>query len=356
MSPKVFVGFTAVTVAIIIGSIFSIGSRFGETGSQIGTAPVFPGFAEKVNDVTEMSVQTNKETLTVKRGADGRWTIVEREGYEVPVDKIQKLLVELSESKLAEKKTAKKDRYKRIQVEDPADKGALSRVVRFKDKDGNALAELIVGRTYLDFGGVEGVGTYIRKPSDEQSWVGSGSIIVPDEVKKLVNAEFLNVATKRVNRAVILQPGGKRMEVEKIDQKRGKYRIVGLTGGVEIKYPIDVDNIGDGLENLELEDVRAKDKVAFPADKIIRTEYRTEDGLIVNVETFEKDSDVFWARFSAKAAPDAKKTDEIDPVAEAAKINAAVKDWVYQIPAFKFRYMTRKLEDVIEQPKKDGKS
>ena len=146
MNPKVFVGFTAVTIVVVIAAAFSISARIGATGAGIGTDPVFPEFADQVNDVAELVVTTNKETLTVKRGPDNKWSIVEREGYPVPTERVQKILIALTEAKFAEPKTAKKDRYARIQVEDPSEKKALSRLIQVKDAKGQMLAELVVGR------------------------------------------------------------------------------------------------------------------------------------------------------------------------------------------------------------------
>ena len=39
-------------------------------------------------------------------------------------------------------------------------------------------------------------------------------------------------------------------------------------------------------------------------------------------------------------------------IKEASLINSTVSKWVYEIPAYKFRYMSRKIEDVLKQPKK----
>lgn len=349
MNPKFLVSFAAITAIFIVAAAWSLTSRYGDVGTGIGTDPVFPGLADKVNDISEIVVQTNAETLTIKKG-EKDWVLVERDGYPVSEENVQKVLIALTEARLAEAKTKKKDSYKRIQVEDPKDKDGLSRLVELKDKAGKSVAALVVGRLNQDFGGIEGVGTYIRKPADEQSWLASGRIVVPDKVKNWVKPEFLNVTAKRLNHAVITQPDGERMEVKKTDPKSGTYQIVSLSPTTKVKYPNDVTNIGDGLEGLELEDVRATDKIKFLADKTTKTTYRTADGLIVNVELFDGGGDKFWARFTASSAPDAKATAEMDPAKEAEKINAAVKDWVYQVPAFKYRYMTRKLDDVIEKP------
>ncbi|MFP6761828.1 MAG: hypothetical protein VB856_09015, partial [Rhodospirillales bacterium] len=56
----------------------------------------------------------------------------------------------------------------------------------------------------------------------------------------------------------------------------------------------------------------------------------------------------FWGRFKATADLGASK--EIRK--ETSLINSTVSKWVYELPAHKFRYMSRKLEDVLKQPEK----
>ena len=57
--------------------------------------------------------------------------------------------------------------------------------------------------------------------------------------------------------------------------------------------------MADGIEELELEDVRQLGEVIFNKGRIIRTTYRMFDGLIVNVEMFEDKSNKFWGTFRA---------------------------------------------------------
>ena len=72
------------------------------------------------------------------------------------------------------------------------------------------------------------------------------------------------------------------------------------------------------------------------------------DGLVMNIEMFEDSSNRFWGR--VKASSEDTAIDEIKN--EAQEINDNVSNWVYELPAHKFRYMSRKLEDVLKQPKK----
>ena len=78
MSPKTFIGFTLVTVLVVIAAGFSIANRYSvhKVGSE--DKPVFPGFAEKVSLVEEIVVQDSKKILTIKR--DGKvWVMADRQ-------------------------------------------------------------------------------------------------------------------------------------------------------------------------------------------------------------------------------------------------------------------------------------
>ena len=116
----------------------------------------------------------------------------------------------------------------------------------------------------------------------------------------------------------------------------------------KVEYQSDVDNMGDGLDKLELEDVRAAGKIQFPKDKTIKTTIRTFDGLLVTVESFEDKNAKFWGRFNAAAAPGAAATIK----KEAARIKEITQKWVYELPAHKFRYLSRRQDDVLEAVKK----
>ena len=54
----------------------------------------------------------------------------------------------------------------------------------------------------------------------------------------------------------------------------------------------------------------------------------------------------FWAALSARTAETA--SDAIKK--EAAAINATVSKWVYELPAHKYRFMSRKHSDVLKDP------
>jgi hypothetical protein len=137
------------------------------------------------------------------------------------------------------------------------------------------------------------------------------------------------------------------MIVSRVDKE--KFKIDNMPAGWKIEYQSDIDNMGDGLDKLELEDVMARGQIKFPADKTIKTEIKTNDGLIMNVNMVDVDDGNFWAELTARTSDTASEAIK----KEAAAINAKVSKWVYQLPAHKYRYMSRKHSDVLKDPSKD---
>ena len=147
----------------------------------------------------------------------------------------------------------------------------------------------------------------------------------------------------------MVQPGGETMTSVRIKGKKEEFEVKDLPAGEKIEFQSDVNNMADGLDGLDLEDVKAIGKVTFPADKTVKTEYRTSDGLVVNVELAELADNDFWARFRASLGEgaDGPASDKVKK--EVAKINQRLSKWAYKVPAYKYRYMTRKLEEVLKK-------
>ena len=347
MNPKAFIGFTVVTALVVAAAGFSVASRYSVHKVGLEDKPVLPGFAEKATSVTEIIVQDAKQTITVKRAGD-KWVMADRQNYVASNEVMSDLLLSLSDLRLREAKTKKATLYERLQVEDLKGKRAKSILLTVKSKSGE-LAKLIIGKINADVAGPSNVGRYIRMPGDDQSWLASGRLDIPGEINKWVKPEFLHVASKRVTNVVVRQADGTEMIVSRASKE--KFKIDNMPENLVVEFQSDIDNMGDGLDKLELEDVKATGQIKFPADKTINTEIKTNDGLIVNVKMVDVNDGNFWAAISAKttdAASDAIKK-------EAAAMNAKVSKWVYELPAHKYRYMSRKHKDVLKDPSKDKK-
>ncbi len=348
MNPKTFIGFTAITAIVVVAAGFSVASRYSVHKVGNEDKLLLPGFADQAKGVTEVVVQDAKKSITVKRDGD-KWVMADRQNYVASSEVLSELLLGLSELRLREAKTKKPKLYPRLQVEDLKGDKAKSILLTVKGKSGD-LAKLIVGKVNADVAGPSSTGRYIRKPGDEQSWLVSGRLDIPGSINKWVNPEFLNVAGKRIQNVAVSHPDGQQMIVSRAGKE--KFKIDNMPADRVVEYQSDIDNMGDGLDKLELEDVMAKGQVKFPADKTIKTEIKTNDGLIVDVKMVERnDGNEFWAELVARTSDGA--SDAVKK--EAAAINAVVSKWAYQLPAHKYRYMSRKHSDVLKDPKKDKK-
>ena len=106
--------------------------------------------------------------------------------------------------------------------------------------------------------------------------------------------------------------------------------------------------MAEGLEDLELEDVKQFSTEFLDKKGNINSQYNTKDGLVINITAFEDKDGEFWGHFSARTEDNVKKS----VLDEAKGINSRVGKWVYSLPAHKYRYMTRKVEDVLKPLKK----
>jgi hypothetical protein len=343
MSPKTFIGFTIITILVVVAASFSVATRYSVHKIGYEDKPVLPDFADKVGEVEAIIIQDAKRKLTVKRNGNN-WVMADRQNYVASNEVVSDLMLGLSELRLREAKTRKAKLYSRLQVEDLKTKNAKSILLTIKGKTGD-LAKLIVGKASADVVGSSNAGRYIRKPSETQSWLASGRLEIPLDVNKWVKPEFLDITSSRVENVTVIHPDGSKMIVSRAGKK--KFEIRNMPKNMVVEYQSDIDNMGDGLDKLELEDVMAVGKVKFLKDKTISTRIRTNDGIVINVKMIDISDGNFWAKFDAVAGPMA--SDLVKK--EVSAINLRVSKWVYELPAHKYRYLSRKHSDVLKDPK-----
>ena len=345
MSLKSLIVFVIVTIITIVAAGISVTNTYKVHKIGFTDKPVIPNFAENAIGVTEITVENSDRKITVKRDGEN-WKILERQNYLASNQIVADLLLNLSEIRYREAKTTNAGKYRRLHVEDVSGKGAKSTLLSVKSKNGE-LVRLIVGKENTDVVGPSNGGRYIRNPNDKQSWLVSGRLDVPSEVNTWVDPELLHVASNRIKRVIVTQPNGQKMIVSRADKE--KFKIDNMPNGGVVEYQSDINNMADGLDKLEFEDVMARGKIEFIKNKTISTQIETGDGLIMNVRLIDINDGNFWSAISAfsnKSASELVKK-------EVNKINNKVSNWVYQLPSHKYRYMSRKFSDVLKGPKSE---
>jgi hypothetical protein len=345
----------------------------------------------------------NKPIATLTRGADG-WSIAEKGGFAADTGKLREFLLKLADAKQIEQKTANKDKYAALGVEDVSDKDAKGVEVELGGL--GQPVKLIVGTANARGG------TFVRRGGDAQSWLASGSLNIDKKPENWLRKDLVDVAVNRVASVSIARADGKNVHVAKQSENDSNFKLADVPKGREAGSEFAVNGIAATLGGLKFDDVVAA-KDAPPGDKPLKARYATFDGLIIDVTAWEKDGKDY-AQFIASTDPDqaakhiaalqekakadfdvqtsvpqknaepaagmskegdaskpadananaaiaspAKPPEVADPSKDreqklaaldkqAADLNARFKDWTYILPAYKYANINKSLDDLLK--------
>jgi hypothetical protein len=336
---------------------------------------LFPEFKQAINAVGEITVQRGKQTITLSSEAEG-WKIKEADDYPALFSKIKQTVIAVSELRVISEKTKNPDQYSTLGVEDPAADKAGSSLMTIKDKSGDQLTALIVGKRRLSSAAADDQGLYVRVPGQDQTLLVAGNLDVSVEPADWLEKNLINISSDRI-RQIDIRHGSEQdvsLRREHADDNLVPEKI---PAGKQARTDYAMERMEGILEDITIDNVMAESKITFPADSVITT-VRTTDGLtavITSAVIDEKNYAKFAFQYNVPEQPAAEiapaveaKTEESKPeqqadsaaegekepepkrdvAKETADLTAKTAGWAYQIPAYKFDTFTRKLEDLIE--------
>lgn len=354
MSPKTFITLAAAAIVAIVAAAVSVSMQSGPPAAGEVGQRLFPGLIDRVNDVRTVEVLQGDNKRVLAR-TDKGWVAADRDNYPVRDAKVEAAVLGFADLTLLEPKTAMKDRYAKLAVEDPAGKTASSKLVRLLAADGKALAEAIVGRAKYSIaaGGGPG-GVYVRKPDAQRAWLAKGSVDVGMRPDDWLRTEIVDVDAKRIRKVVITHPDGETVTVSKEKPEEKGFTLAGVPEGMKAK---GLDDVTGPLARMEMWDVRRSRAEEFPKDKTVIYEATAFDGLVVRVALYRDDEKKDWARVVVTPPPalapaadanDAKAKKAQELVRQAAEAAKRVPGWDFLIPDWKAPNMTKRLKDLTE--------
>lgn len=395
MNQKTLAGLAvAALVAVVAAIALGRANRPQSEGRGEVESWFAPGLREHVNDVDKVVVTGagDKVVATLARGANG-WTLAEKGGYPVDTGKLREFLLKLAGAKLVEQKTANKDKYATLGVEDVSAKDAKGVQVEL---DGLAQPlKLIVGTA-----SARGSGTFVRRAGDAQSWLASDALVVAKNATDWLKKDLADIPAARIESVTITQAGGKVVRVAKDAEGDANFKVDGIPKGRAAGAEYAVNGLGSALAGLRFDDVVPAADMP-PDDKALKAHYAAFDGLVVDTTAWEKDGkdyaqfkasldaaradrDIAAAQAKAKADFDAataaataaakdsagakdkppadtpvKPLSVSDPAKdredrlakankEVADLNARFDGWTYVLPAYKYAAMNKTLDDVLK--------
>lgn len=341
----------ALTGAAAVAAVLAIGTIAAqprvESSDRVGD-PMFPGLLEKVQDnLKTVVIQGASGTITLDR--DGNvFRYRERANYPADTQKVVDLVVHIARLTKLESKTNQPDRYARLDLQDPTEKGSNAKHVTLLDSSGKEMATLIVGKRKATLGGKDG-GTYVRLPGDAQTWLALGEVNPGAAPKDWIAKEIADVPDAAVKRVTVTTPKG-----ERVIAARGaddKFVIENLPKNVALESDFAAEEYSRILAGFQAEDVLPADQVPFPRDKTYGAVIETVEGSTITVEMTEA-NEKSWVKIAAK--PAAGLGADSSAAQAMAAINARADGRVFEVPAYKAAIMKRTLADLRAKPDQAG--
>ena len=341
IKPQQFVILGVVTIVALVSAAMLHASSTQRAPGTVEGRPMMPELRRQANGLAGVELAKGGKTLTLVRNGE-QWSIKERAGYPVEADKVRALLVQLTNAELAEPKTASKERWPLLDLEDPSSADAKSSLVRLLDKGSKPIAELVIGKQRMNAFGTGRHGIYVRRPNETQTWLANGEPKVVLDVKDWVDPAIFKADVEKLNRVTVAHPKEVPIVVEREGEagKGGKFVLKSVPEGMKVKESANVEQIALSLGSVELEDVRKLDATPV-GDAVSTITAESSDGLTVTFrlrrEGNENDA---WLSFTAAGSGDAKKA--------ADAINAKAAGWEFKIPKWKAYQIGKRAVDIFE--------
>jgi len=342
MTPKIFYGLTvAAAVSLSAAAISHYQSQSWSSSVAVGEV-LFPDLAGLAEKVVSLSVQKGGETITITRLGDG-WGIKDRSGFPADPEEVREAIVGLTQMTIVEDKTRNEARYKLLNLGDPALKDSQSKLLHLTGENDKTIATIILGKVKFGVLGPGRNGTYVRKPGDPQTWLVSGDIDAPTDVRGWAEKSIFEIAKESVSQIKIAHPDN-----EEVLLVRGEgegdvfaFGLVNLPEGAKIKAGVDLSFVATAIAQLELWDVKKAQAVGDEsAGQQVVSEIIAKDGLKVVVRFISSEGEDHWVTVEADGSDAAKKA--------AAAINARAKGWMFKIPTYKAENFKKRLSDLID--------
>jgi hypothetical protein len=332
-------------LSLASGWYFGPGQEPSAQTAVPGGKLMFPDLAPQLADAARIEITHQGQTITLARKGDkpeSPWGLVERGLYPVETTKLRAMLTALTELRLVDPRTSDPMLYSRLGLEDADQKTGSSDLLRVFDSSGKVIAQLLVGHRRVRTAGNVPDQVFVRRPDNPQTWLAEGSLEVDADPQLWLDRDIMNLDHARVS-GIVVHRGDSELD---FSAQNGKLVLTAPANPPKLE-DYKLDDLDRGLELLTFEDVLPNKDATAPkvGDQIGTASFTLTGGLVVNVTTFKGAKDI-WARFTASAS-DAKDSTAKD---EAAKLNARLDGWTYQLGSWKEASLTPDLDALKAAP------
>jgi hypothetical protein len=320
---------------------------------------LFPDLFGELSQVDMLKFKSSQDEFTLfRKGED--WFVKERLNYPADFDLVKRALIDISDTKVLERKTDDPKFYPLLGVAS-ADEGgeALTLTMLSGDK---TIAGLVLGNERETTAKMGAKQFYVRRQGEPRAWLAEGYLNINPLMLNWIKTEVIDIARERIATVNIIQPSGETATLINLGAK-DKFGTPESRDKTVFKYEQLGYDIAGTLFQLRMEDVQTAKGFSRGDAEVVTAEFITFDGLKVITKTSFNDGaylTTFHAEFDSSAIKDAPtdiqqlnvlKTPE-QVQAEVADINSKLSDWVYRFGGFVGTNMMRAKADMVTEAEK----
>lgn len=291
-----------------------------------------------INSVTRIDVTGpgSMPQVTLERRPEG-WGVVQRQHYPANVGTIRSLLLDLSEAKLLERKTRDPAQHAQLGL------GGIERL----EAKGQQVALHSAGGTRSVRIGANPDGrsaTYVRKADDDQGWLVDRTFTIPDEPRRWLDPELLDIGMEHIRRMEVVHPDGERIEGQRAEEAADvKFTVVNLPEGAMLKNEYALNRMASAIASLSLEDVMPASQAEVYLEDAAWAWYELYRGYSLEVRLFPVDVERY-ARFAVHLGEDMSDEDRT----RASMLARHLEGWAFRVPSFAHDSMALRWADILE--------
>lgn len=339
MPKRLFVltGLLIVLVAAVILS--SRPEQGGEAGQE--NARIFPDLQKQINDLRRITIAQGQSSFTLESDEDGNWRVKEKADFPADRGMIAELLDALSSTYFLEKRTARKENYKALGL----DEGFMRRIAVYSADADQPLAAIYVGLQKAARNG-----SFVRLPGEDQAWLAQYNLTAQTVASKWLQKHLTTIPNEAIQRIVITQADGPEVNVYR-EKPGGDIRLENVPKGKKVRDPSALSNLFDSLNPLAIEDVRPAGELRSPSSQ--NTRITTFDGRDITLR-FRPDGSELWTTVEAGAHPvkdspmPDKKKDGTAPEEFSKRLSERTKGYAFMLPYTLRNRLTATLSDLVE--------
>lgn len=338
-----FLGITAMISVVLAVFIWQYDSN--KKSVSIGRGSLIQGLDPAA--VAEILIQKAGKSISLKR-VDSGFAVASKSMYPASNKEINELITACLDVKTVEVCTKDKANHKDLGVtEENADT-----IVKFLDSKGNVITGMVVG-IQKDNGM-----SYARLVNSDEVWLVQSVPWIKQSPTDYVVSELISVSKANIASVQVSSPDGKYTIAA--EPNGGKAILQDVPTGKKQKNT-DCEAVFDALTSLTFEDVNA---VADKADLNFDRQYTCllADSTLYTISIAQKDSKTYIkcsAEFTDKEpvkkeqsveSQEALKKKEAKLLAKekAANFQKTCDGWIYQIPEYEAKNLTKQMPELIE--------